>query len=232
MTFQPLGPRFTEALTTAAEIHRQQQRKGAGIPYVSHLLAVTAVALEFGADEDEAIAALLHDAIEDAPRALGPEQALVVRRWLGWRFGDRVLRIVEACTDAETDPKPPWRVRKEQYIESIPEKTASDVLVSAADKLHNVRTILRDFQALGDAVWDRFKPAAGKSGTLGYYRGLVIAFEQRIAQLNDTRLEPLIAELRDAVAALERAVGVVGRWPLANDPTVDLRGSERRQDPK
>jgi hypothetical protein len=190
MAFQALGPRFTDAFITAADLHRQQRRKGTSIPYVSHLLAVAAIALEFGADEDEAIAALLHDAIEDAPKQLGSDGALVVRRLLAMKFGDRVLSIVEACTDAETRPKPSWRARKEQYIDSIAEKTASEVLVSVADKLHNACAILRDFHALGDALWRRFNPEAGKTGTLGYYRGLVMAFERRIDQLQDPRLKP------------------------------------------
>lgn len=169
---QPLSLRFTDALATAADLHRAELRKGTSIPYVSHLLAVASIALEFGADEDEAIAALLHDAIEDAPKALGPEAATVVRRLIGMKFGSRVLDIVEACTDADVQPKPAWTVRKEQYLAGIAHKSASAILVSAADKLHNARAILRDYQTHGAALWSRFNKEAGDAGTLGYYRGL------------------------------------------------------------
>jgi GTP pyrophosphokinase len=105
----PLSLRFSEALRGAAELHATQSKKGTRIPYIAHLLGVASIALQHGADEDEAIGALLHDTIEDAPRGLG---ANWVRDWLRFKFGQRVLDIVEGCTDADISPKPPWRARK------------------------------------------------------------------------------------------------------------------------
>src|SRR5687768_12478613 len=129
MSFRPLSSRFDDALALAAELHRHQPRKGTSIPYVSHLLAVAAIALEFGADEDEAIAALLHDAIEDAPAELGKDPGNVVRRSIDTKFGPGVLALVEACTDADTRDadgnKPPWVERKIAYIDGIAHKSAS-----------------------------------------------------------------------------------------------------------
>src|SRR5919202_957739 len=151
-----LTRRFEEALTFAARLHSAQVRKGTTVPYVSHLLAVAAVALEHGADEDEAIAALLHDAVEDQGGAATREE---IRR----RFGDRVAEIVDGCTDAETTPKPPWRERKERYVSHIASAPPSVRLVSAADKLHNARSILADLRTCGEGVWDRFR--GGKEGT-------------------------------------------------------------------
>ena len=169
--FSPLTNRFSEALAGAADLHAEQARKGTTIPYIAHLLGVTSLALHHGADEDEAIAAVLHDAIEDAPDQLG---AGWVRQWIQFRFGERVLRIVEGCTDADVSPKPPWRARKETYIAHITKDTdPSVILVSASDKLHNAAAILGDFRRIGDAVFERFNADAGKKGVIGYYRGLV-----------------------------------------------------------
>jgi GTP pyrophosphokinase len=184
-----LSNRFNQALTFAAELHAQQQRKGSGVPYVAHLLGVTSIALEYGANEDEAIAALLHDAIEDqGGAATGAE----IRR----RFGDTVATIVEACTDADSTPKPPWRERKELYLSHLPTASPSVLLVSASDKLHNARSILQDYRAIGEEVWDRFK--GRKTGTLWYYRALVEAFRP-------TGVNPgLFAELERTVTAIEQ----------------------------
>lgn len=183
-----LTDRFEEALAFAARLHRAQIRKGTAIPYVSHLLAVAGIALEHGADEDEAIAALLHDAVEDQG---GDATRQEIRR----RFGDRVAQIVDGCTDAETTPKPPWRERKERYVAHIAEASPSVLLVSAADKLHNARAILADLRTCGEAVWTRFK--GGKEGTLWYYRSLVEAFGARGPS-------PLVEELARTVAEIER----------------------------
>ncbi len=182
--------RFREALALATELHAGQFRKGTTIPYISHLLAVAAIALEFGATEDEAIAALLHDAIEDAGGAAAREE---IRR----RFGDAVVAIVEGCTDAEVIPKPPWRERKEAYIAHIPQASVPIRLVSMADKLHNVQSVLRDYRVCGEEVWSRFR--GGRGGTLWYYRALVDAFRQAGAN-------PLLGELDRAVTELEREV--------------------------
>jgi (p)ppGpp synthase/HD superfamily hydrolase len=202
-----LGTRFSQGFSCAATIHAEQRRKGTAIPYVAHLLGVASLALEYGADEDEAIAALLHDAIEDAPAALGPDKANVVRAWIRLNFGERVLTIVEGCTDADADPKPPWRIRKQQYVARVAHESASVLLVSMADKLHNVHALERDYRTTGDALWDRFNPEAGRDGTLGYYRGLVIAFAKRIEEVHDSRLAVLVEALDREVSALEELVG-------------------------
>src|SRR5580658_3136535 len=124
-----LSPDFAEALTFAAHLHGAQTRKGGDVPYVSHLLCVAGLVLEFGGSEDEAIAALLHDAVEDQGGQLTLER---IRR----RFGSTVADIVEACSDADVEPKPAWRPRKEAYIAHVGSASDSARLVSAADKIH------------------------------------------------------------------------------------------------
>ncbi|MBE9125421.1 MULTISPECIES: HD domain-containing protein [unclassified Coleofasciculus] len=186
-----LSERFTEALTFGTQLHANQTRKGSGVPYITHLLAVASIALDYGANEDEAIAALLHDAIEDQG---GAATRAEIRR----RFGDTVTEIVEGCTDSDTTPKPPWRQRKEAYIAHIPTASASVCLVSAADKLHNVRSILKDYRQSGEDLWQRFK--GGKDGTLWYYRALVRAFRTQGST-------PIVEELDRVVSELERLVG-------------------------
>ena len=183
-----LTARFQQALVYAFQLHRTQHRKGADIPYISHLLAVAALVLEYGGDEDEAIAALLHDAIEDQGGARVREEIRV-------RFGDRVTEIVDGCTDAETIPKPSWKQRKEAYVEHIPHAPASVRLVSASDKLHNARAILADYREMGDALWGRFR--GKKEGTLWYHRALVDAFREAGST-------PLVDELDRVVSELER----------------------------
>jgi GTP pyrophosphokinase len=167
-----LTARFERALTYACIVHAGQVRKATPIPYVSHLLAVASLALENGADEDAAIAALLHDAVEDAG---GQGRANDIRA----RFGDRVAGIVLGCTDADVIPKPPWRQRKEAYIAHLAEATRETLLVSCCDKLHNARSIVIDIRTVGDELWSRFK--GGKDGTLWYYRSLVDAFRRQDA---------------------------------------------------
>ncbi|NET60794.1 MAG: HD domain-containing protein [Symploca sp. SIO2E6] len=185
-----LSKRFTDALTFATKLHANQIRKGGGVPYVAHLLGVASIALEYGANEDEAIAALLHDAIEDQGGAATREE---IRR----RFGDTVTDIVDGCTDADTIPKPPWRQRKEAYIAHIPTASTSVRLVSASDKLHNARSILHDYRRLGDSLWERFH--GGKDGTLWYYRSILEAFRS-------TEFTPLVEELERVVDELEDLV--------------------------
>lgn len=186
-----LTERFEDALVYAARLHARQVRKGAGVPYVSHLLGVAAIALEHGADEDEAIAALLHDAVEDQGGAATREE---IRR----RFGQRVASIVDGCTDADVTPKPPWRERKERYVAHLASAPPSVRLVSAADKLYNARTILADYRAHGESLWPRF--TGGREGTLWYYRALVEAFRAHGP-------DPLADELARVVAELERLAG-------------------------
>jgi len=205
-----ISGRFTSALVVAAELHAGQRRKGVGPPYIAHLLGVTAIAFDFGANEDEAIGALLHDAIEDAPESLGTAR---VRALIRDRFGLAVIDIVEGCTDSDVTPKPPWRARKEQYIAHLAHASASTLLVSASDKLHNVRSIVRDYRLLHDGVWKRFSPEAGKQGTIGYYRALVTAFRSRQAD-GTAQFPRLVDELDLEVTTLEELAGHVGRWPV------------------
>lgn len=204
-----LSRRFSEALVLAAELHAGQRRKGGQVPFVSHLLAVSAIALEYGASEDEASAALLHDAIEDAPPTLGADG---VRRLIADRFGAAVLSIVEGCTDTDQAVKPRWRARKEAYIARLATAGPSVLLVSAADKLHNVRAIVRDYLGEGDAVFDRFTRDAGKAGTIGYYRGLTDVYLRRRTD-GAGRFAELADALHGVVSELERRTGTVGRWP-------------------
>lgn len=164
-----LSPQFDQALHYAVLVHAGQTRKGTDIPYLAHLLGVVSIALEYGATEVEAIAALLHDAGEDAG---GDGRIEDIRN----RFGDAVADIVQGCTDTVSVPKPPWQKRKEDYVDHVSKASASVRLVSAADKLHNARAILRDFRQHGDALWRRFN--GGKDGTLWYYRALLNAFRQ------------------------------------------------------
>ena len=163
--FRPirLGPRFLRAFQFAAEKHAGQARKASTIPYIAHLMGVTSLVLEAGGDEDLAIAALLHDVVEDCG---GAPMLKEVRQ----RFGKRVAHIVEGCTDSDTDPKPPWRERKETYLQHLKSADADTRLVSAADKLNNVRSILTDYREIGESVWARFN--GGRDGTLWYYRAL------------------------------------------------------------
>jgi (p)ppGpp synthase/HD superfamily hydrolase len=203
-------PRFTLAVATATELHAGQLRKGTRVPYIAHLLGVTSIALHHGADEDEAIAALLHDAIEDAPAALG---AAGVRLRIRAEFGARVLEIVEGCTDTDVSPKPVWLERKLAYVAHAPQLPPSTMLVSAADKLHNASAILADFRDVGHDVWRRFNPDAGMAGVLGYYRGLVTAFR------TTGHHRRLVADLDHVVSELEQAAGYVGTWPPERPPS-------------
>lgn len=182
-----LSERFSEALVFATQLHATQVRKGSGVPYVTHLLGVTSIALDYGANEDEAIAALLHDAIEDQGGAKTREE-------IRGRFGDNVTAIVEGCTDSEIIPKPPWKERKEIFIASLATASPSVLLVSSADKLHNSRSILKDYRELGEPVWQRFK--GGKEGSLWYYKSLVEAYRQ-------VYFSPLIDELERVVSELD-----------------------------
>ena len=165
-----LTARFREALVWAAELHATQTRKGSDTPYVGHLLAVASTVIEHGGDEDQAIAALLHDAIEDQG---GAETRREIRR----RFGDRVVAIVDACTDTDETPKPPWQIRKERYIAHLAEIPDDALLISLADKYQNVLSILRDYQLVGEQLWSRF--SGKKDGTLWYYRALADAYAAR-----------------------------------------------------
>lgn len=165
-----LESKIVEAIEYAAAIH-VGYRKGTDIPVMSHLLAVLAIVLEHGGDEDEAVAAVLHDAGEDAG---GQARIDDIRA----KFGDRVADIVLGCSDTLVEPKPAWRSRKEAYIAHLPEVDPSALLVSAADKLHNLRAIEQDYRQLGDDLWTRFK--GGKEGTLWYYLELAHIYYRRM----------------------------------------------------
>lgn len=164
---------FESALSFATKLHAKQVRKGTEIPYISHLIGVASLVLEHGGGRDEAVAALLHDSIEDQGNN-HPGGADGLRREIREQFGPAVLEIVEACTDADVVPKPPWRERKEAYIAHLEVVSSSARLVSCADKLHNARAIVSDLRVVGAALWGRFK--GGKDGTLWYYRALAAAF--------------------------------------------------------
>lgn len=183
-----LTHRFEQALVYANRLHCKQIRKGSNVPYISHLLSVAALVLENGGDEDEAIAALLHDAVEDQGGKATREVILNM-------FGTRVIEIVDGCTDADTIPKPPWQERKQQYIEKLRHASASVRRVALADKLHNARSILSDLSKEGEVTWQKFK--GGKSGTLWYYRTLLEVFlETDVDSWLVQELNRIVSELK------------------------------------
>ncbi len=161
--------RYQKALVLAHQLHHNQTRKGTSTPYIAHLLSVSALVMEHGGDEDQAIAGLLHDAVED--QGGRPTLEMIEKE-----FGGNVADIVEGCTDAYTNPKPPWPGRKTAYLTKL--KTADDnvLLVSLADKVHNARSILADLNDPSGSVWDKFK--GGREGTLWYYQALADIFDQ------------------------------------------------------
>ena len=186
-----LTKRFERALAYAHTLHARQLRKGTQVPYIAHLLATAGIALEHGATEDEAIAALLHDAVEDQG---GQRTLAAIRR----RFGPAVASIVEGCTDTDQMPKPPWRPRKEAYLAHLKRANASVRLVSAADKLHNARSTVADLRATGASVWGRF--SAGPEEQLWYYESLVVTFRRRGPRALAAELARVVEEMR-ALAA-------------------------------
>jgi (p)ppGpp synthase/HD superfamily hydrolase len=186
-----LTERFDGAFTLASDLHRSQMRKSSAIPYLSHLLAVTALVLENGGSEDEAIAGLLHDAVEDQ----GGQATLDrIRR----EFGDVVADMVSALSDTDQTPKPPWRARKEQYLEHLEVAPVAVLRVSAADKLHNIRSIVRDYRAYGEDLWNRFSAPAVDQ--IWYYRALADVFRRRLGG-------PLASDLSRTVSDLEWLMG-------------------------
>jgi (p)ppGpp synthase/HD superfamily hydrolase len=187
----PLGRRFEEAFALANQLHQDHVRKGSEAPYISHLLSVTALVLQDGGDEDEAIAALLHDAVEDQ----GGEKTLALIRK---RFGNKVAEIVYECSDAFTTPKPPWQERKEGHIERLKEASPATCRVMLADKLHNARAILREFREKGDAAWELSK--GGKEGMLWYFHTIHEV-------LGETNQGYLWQELGRVIEELERLTG-------------------------
>lgn len=192
MSGLPLSEKFREALAFAAEAHDGQGRKGTSVPYVAHLLGVTGIVLEHGGDEEQAIAALLHDAIED-------QGGDAMRQRIRARFGERVTAIVDDCTDSDVEPKPPWKQRKLDYIAHIPAVRDDALLVVMSDKLYNARAIDRDLRHGGLRVFRRFK--GGREGTLWYYAALVDAFDERRPR---GEAAELLEELRHTVEAMRK----------------------------
>ena len=182
--------RFTKALAYATKLHEGQRRKGTAIPYIAHLLGVASLALEYAPNEDRAIAALLHDAVEDQG---GAKILQRIRR----RFGSTVAAMVDGCSDTDVVPKPPWQRRKETYLERLTRESPAVRFVSACDKLHNVRAIIRDYRTHGDRLWKRFR--GGKDGTLWYYGALVKVYR-------DAERTPLVEDLAREVGTLRRLV--------------------------
>ena len=188
-----LTQRLGQALALAVQAHDGQVRKGTAIPYIAHPIGVASIALEFGATEDQAIAALLHDALEDG----GPHYAPLIEA----QFGPGVLALVQACTDGVPDAsgaKADWGERKRSYLAHLAEAPSEVLLVSGADKLHNARAIVSDLITLGPDVFKRFK--AGREGTLWYYRALADLLSQRRA--------PMAVMLEAEVQHMERLAGL------------------------
>ena len=197
MTSLPQEPflteRFDNALQFAHGVHRSQPRKDTTIPYVSHLLSVAGLVLESGGDEDLAIAALLHDAVEDAEDMSGEEMSDRIRA----KFGDSVADIVDGCSDAKSSPggsKPPWRSRKEAYLEHLRSAPHDVLRVSIADKVHNARSIATDQDRFGEELWKRFSSTSEESRW--YYTSLRDIYKERISD------SYLIKELDIAIARI------------------------------
>jgi (p)ppGpp synthase/HD superfamily hydrolase len=183
-----LSRRYEAAFTLAFDLHASQLRKTTTIPYIAHLIGVSGIVLDYGGSEDEAIAALLHDAAEDQG---GKSTLNRIRK----EFGSEVADIVEGCSDTMRFLKPPWKQRKEEYIEHLRHASPSVCLVSAADKLHNVRSILADYREIGEEVWKRF--SGKRDGSLWYYRTVVDVLRERFRH-------PLFEELDRTIRELEK----------------------------
>ena len=181
-----LTSRFEKALCLAFRLHEHQVRKGNDVPYMAHLMAVSSLVLDNGGSEDQAIAALLHDAVEDQGGA-------ATRQLILEQFGEEVAHIVDGCTDTDQTPKPAWRQRKETYLAHLRDAPAEVRLVSIADKIHNARSILIDYRSIGDSLWQRFK--GGKAGTLWYYHALVDIFLTTGPQLLAEELQRVVEQI-------------------------------------
>lgn len=196
--------RFDEAIRFASRLHSSQVRKGSQIPYLSHLLAVSSLVMEHAGSEDEAIAALLHDAIEDRGDSY-PGGRAELRRQISELFGDPVLEIVNGCTDDEgftkSDGPSGWRERKLAYISHLETASSSVRLVSCADKLHNARCLVSDYRRDGDRIWARFRTGQA-SDQLWVYSELCIRFAGNPGNL--------AAELSWTVEELRRLCGYAG----------------------
>src|SRR5438045_8883106 len=179
---------FEKALVYATRIHGGKLRKKTRIPYIAHILGGCAIAMEYGANKTAAIAARLHDAVEDCG---GWKRLRDIER----KYGKKVAKIVQGCTDTDQTPKPPWLERKKAYVAHVRHASISTKLVSASDKLHNVRAILMNYRQVGEKLWSRFN--GGKEGALWYYRALVNAFG------GAKRIPPLVEENDRVLTELE-----------------------------
>ena len=188
-----LTDQFSKALVYAERKHHTQVRKGGDIPYVGHLLSVAGLVINDGGSEEQAIAALLHDAVEDAGGPATLEEILA-------NFGEDVARIVEQCSDTDKEPKPPWRQRKQDYIDHLADVGADTLLVSVADKLDNARSMLRDYQEHGPQLWQRFT-VKDPHDHLWYYGELLTAYRSRDCK------SWMVDELGRVVDELTRLVG-------------------------
>lgn len=194
-----LTGRFDEALTYASELHRSQLRKGGDIPYLGHLLSVASLVIEGGGTESQAIAGLLHDAVEDQG---GPPILAEIRT----RFGADVATIVDECSDTDVVPKPPWDERKREYIDHLADATDATILVSLADKLDNARAILRDYRIHGDELWQRFN-VTESAKHLWYYRSLLEVFRRRSQTWLVDELERVLTELEEEIGRRAATTG-------------------------
>jgi (p)ppGpp synthase/HD superfamily hydrolase len=186
-----LGPEYADAFLMAADVHAHQLRKGSEVPYLAHLMAVSALVLDFGGDEECAMAALLHDTVEDC------EDGWAMERRIRERFGDRVADIVMTCSDAIAvpgEPKTAWHPRKQQYIDDLETATDDALLVSACDKLHNARSVLGDLRIHGDAIWQRFSTKSGPD-QIWYYTTLADLFSRRMPGPLADELHRVVDEL-------------------------------------
>jgi len=190
-TTPKLSERFDEALTYASELHRTQTRKGGDIPYIGHLLSVASLIIEGGGTETQAIAGLLHDAVEDQGGA--PVLADIREK-----FGDDVATIVAECSDTDVVPKPPWKKRKQDYIDHLGDASEATILVSLADKLDNARAILRDYRIDGPELWQRFS-VHDPQQHLWYYRSLLAVYQARNSTWLVDELARVLGELENLV---------------------------------
>jgi (p)ppGpp synthase/HD superfamily hydrolase len=187
-----LTERFEDALVHATRLHTGQRRKGGRVPYAAHLLGVASIVLDHGGDEDQAIAALLHDAVEDCGGLPRLEE-------ISRRFGKRVARIVDGCTDSYETPPPPWLERKQQYVRRAQDEEEDTLLVSCADKLHNTQALLRHLRRDGEEAWALYR--GGKQGTLWYYRTLADLFLERVPGILADELNRVVREVEDLTGA-------------------------------
>jgi hypothetical protein len=198
-----LTPRYVEAFGYAAELHAGDVRKGGTVPYLAHLMAVSALVLDHGGDEAQGVAGLLHDAAEDHG---GRARLVDIER----RFGRPVANIVEMCSDslvADRNQKPPWWPRKVAYVErfsNLPHDSPA-LIVAAADKLHNARSLLADYRDVGEELWSRFNRTSGRAGQRWYYGRLAEVLAERMAGARGSVLADDLARtgtaLRDEIVA-------------------------------